>query len=117
MKTTTAVTIFLSALISTAISTPVTPLQPRQTDIQLIQRASSNSTASASGSTITIAKGDTLTTIAAKAGVGICDLAKANGIKDPDVIDAGATLKIPPPAAKKDDASCLKSAGAKSKAE
>jgi hypothetical protein len=45
--------------------------------------------------------------------VGICDLAKANGIADPDVILAGMMLTIPAAgAAKKDDTSCLKAAAA-----
>ncbi|KAF9690995.1 hypothetical protein EKO04_011061 [Ascochyta lentis] len=120
MKTTTTALLFLSALIPTAIATPVTPLQSRHNHIQLIQRASSNSTTpstTAAGTTVTIAEGDTLSSIAATAGVGVCDLAKANGIQDPDVIEAGASLKIPAPAARKDDTSCLKGMNAASKAE
>ncbi|KAF2628245.1 carbohydrate-binding module family 50 protein [Macroventuria anomochaeta] len=114
MKTTTTVVVLLSALISTTLATPLTPLQSRYTHIQLVQRASSsNSTApstTAVGSTLTIQEGDTLSSIAAAAGVGICDLAKTNNIKDLNVIEAGATLKIPAKTGKKDDTSCMKMA-------
>jgi hypothetical protein len=49
--------------------------------------------------------------------VGICDIAKANNIKDPNVIEAGATLQIPAATGKKDDTSCLTGASAASKEE
>ncbi len=39
--------------------------------------------------------------------MGICDLAKANNIKDPNVILAGEVLKIPVLKEAKDDRSCL----------
>ncbi|KAJ8114904.1 hypothetical protein OPT61_g3327 [Boeremia exigua] len=104
MKATTTALLFLSALISTTVATPVLPLYPRY---DLVQRASTNSTAPApgAGKTVTIKKGDTLATIAAAAGVGICDIAKANNIADPNVILAGATLMIPAPTGTKDDTS------------
>ncbi|KAJ4324636.1 hypothetical protein N0V94_001206 [Neodidymelliopsis sp. IMI 364377] len=116
MKTTTTAILFLSALVSTTIATPIaTPLQARYNHIQLTQRApTSNSTTSATGtSTLTVKEGDTLSSIAASTGVGICDLAKANGIADLDLILAGMMLTIPAAgAAKKDDTSCLKGAAA-----
>jgi LysM repeat protein len=59
------------------------------------------------GKSVTIAPGDTLEKIAAANAVGICDLAKANNIKDPNVILAGAVLKIPVLKGVKDDRSCL----------
>ncbi len=46
-------------------------------------------------SNYTIRKGDTLSKIAARHGTTIEDLAKANGIDDPDLIIAGKTLNIP----------------------
>lgn len=52
--------------------------------------------------------GDTLSSISAAAGVGICDIAKANGIADPNVIVTGAKLKIPAVTGKKDNTSCLR---------
>lgn len=33
-------------------------------------------------------------------------MARANGIADPDVIEAGRTLKVPAPSAGRDDMSC-----------
>ncbi|KAF3008545.1 hypothetical protein E8E13_006712 [Curvularia kusanoi] len=90
-----AVLLLLSAMVSMAAATPVFP------HVQLEQRA---------GSTVTIKAGDTLSTIAASTGVGICDIAKANNIKDPNVIQAGATLKIPAATGKKDNTSCVKKA-------
>ncbi|KAJ4993636.1 LysM domain-containing protein [Stagonosporopsis vannaccii] len=114
MKTTTTAFLFLSALISSTIATPVTPLQSRYSHIQLIQRASAvNSTVPSipgGGSTLIIQEGDTLSSISAATGVGICDIAKANNIQDPNVIQAGATLQIPAPTGTKDDTSCLKTA-------
>jgi nucleoid-associated protein YgaU len=40
--------------------------------------------------------------------VGICDIVKANGIKDPNLILAGDMLTIPVLQGAKDDNSCLK---------
>lgn len=51
--------------------------------------------------------GDSLGKIAPKFGVGICDIAKASGIANPNVLTPGQTLTIPPPMAKPDDTSCL----------
>lgn len=45
--------------------------------------------------TYKIKKGDTLSGIAAKYGNTVAELAKLNGIKNPDKITAGASLKIP----------------------
>lgn len=47
------------------------------------------------GGTYAIGKGDTLSKIAARHGVSAEDLAKANGISDPNRIRAGQTLTIP----------------------
>ena len=47
------------------------------------------------GSTYAIGKGDTLSKIAARHGVSAEDLAKANGITDPNRIRAGQSLTIP----------------------
>lgn len=43
----------------------------------------------------TVQKGDTLSAIGKKYGVSYQDIAKANNIKNPDLIYAGATLNIP----------------------
>lgn len=48
-----------------------------------------------SGGGATIQSGDTLSKIAARHGVSVEDLAKANGISDPNRIRAGQTLTIP----------------------
>lgn len=45
----------------------------------------------------TVQSGDTLGKIARKFGVDQATLMLANGISDPDHIEAGAVLKIPPP--------------------
>ena len=47
--------------------------------------------------TYTIVKGDSLSKIAARFGVKTADLAAFNGITDPNKIQAGQVLKIPPP--------------------
>ncbi|NFV81494.1 LysM peptidoglycan-binding domain-containing protein [Magnetospirillum aberrantis SpK] len=47
------------------------------------------------GGNYTIGKGDTLSRIAARHGVSVEDLAKANDIRDPNRIRAGQTLTIP----------------------
>lgn len=47
------------------------------------------------GATYTVASGDTLTTIAAKAGVSLSDLVRANHLNDPNLILIGQVLVIP----------------------
>lgn len=64
-----------------------------------------NSTAG--NQTVTVKAGDTLTAIAKQFGVGICDIVKASGITDPNIIVPGQVLTIPPPTATLDDTSCL----------
>lgn len=54
-----------------------------------------------------VASGDTLSKLAEQFGVGICDIAKASNLADPNVINPGQTLTIPPPTATPDNASCL----------
>jgi len=49
------------------------------------------------GSSYVIKPGDTLSAIAARTGVSVADLAKANNIPNPSLIRAGATLVIPKP--------------------
>lgn len=49
----------------------------------------------AASQTHTIAPGETLSGIAATYGLGIAEIAELNGIVDPDLIFAGATLLIP----------------------
>lgn len=51
--------------------------------------------APATGSTYTIRSGDTLSAIAARLGTTVQALAQANGIANPDRIQAGAVLTIP----------------------
>ncbi|KAF1360803.1 LysM-domain-containing protein [Lizonia empirigonia] len=57
--------------------------------------------------TYVVKSGDTLTTLAASAGVGICDIAKTNNIADPNLIYVGETLVIPKATGTKDDTSCM----------
>jgi len=51
-----------------------------------------------SGGTYTVRDGDTLTAIASQTGVPATELAQANGITDPNRIQAGAALTVPQPA-------------------
>jgi LysM repeat protein len=44
-----------------------------------------------------VVRGDTLESISAKLGVAVADLAAANGITDPDKIQAGQRLAVPQP--------------------
>jgi LysM repeat protein len=53
---------------------------------------------SAAGRVHTVKRGDTLSAIAARYGVGVGALATANGLPDPDRIAAGSVLTIPGPA-------------------
>ena len=50
------------------------------------------------GAGYTVRQGDTLTGIAADLGVSAAELARANGITDPNVINAGQVLELPAPA-------------------
>lgn len=54
-------------------------------------------------------KGDTLFSIADYIGVvGACDIAKANDIEDPNIVEVGKVLKIPTvDAGKQDNESCV----------
>ena len=51
------------------------------------------------GAGYTVRQGDTLTGIAADLGVSTAELARANGIADPNLINAGQVLERPAPAA------------------
>jgi LysM repeat protein len=57
------------------------------------------SSVAVTGGFYTVQKGDTLSKIAQKLGVTIQAIEAANGITNPDKIDAGAKLKIPAGAA------------------
>lgn len=57
--------------------------------------------------TVVVQQGDTLTALGAKFGVGICDIAKASNLANPNVITPGQELTIPPPTSTPDDRSCL----------
>ena len=61
----------------------------------LIAVALLGAAASAGTSGYTVKKGDTLTTVAARLGVRVSDLANANAIKDVDLIRSGQVLKLP----------------------
>ncbi|POS78825.1 intracellular hyphae protein 1 [Diaporthe helianthi] len=68
--------------------------------------------AAAGNQTVKVGRGQTLGAIAEQFGTGICDIAKASGIADPNLIFEGQTLTIPPPTATPDDTSCLAPAAA-----
>lgn len=57
-----------------------------------------------------VQSGDTLTSIAASLGSGICDIAKASGLANPDFILNGAELTVPVKVASPDNKSCLRQA-------
>lgn len=63
--------------------------------------------------TVTVKEGDTLGKLAKQFGVGICDIAKASKLADPNIVNIGDVLTIPAPQAgvAPDDTSCLKSGG------
>src|SRR5436190_16152732 len=49
----------------------------------------------ASGRTVTVRRGDTLSAIAARAGTTVSAVAALNGIRDPDHVVIGTVLKLP----------------------
>ncbi len=55
----------------------------------------SYSSSSGGGSSYTIRSGDTLSSISARTGVSVAQLASSNGISNPNNIKAGATISIP----------------------
>lgn len=57
--------------------------------------------------TIYIEEGDTVWDLAATYRMGVCDLARMNGLADPDFIYPGEKFLIPATAAHPDDCSCL----------
>lgn len=64
--------------------------------------------AAADGSqTIVVQQGDTLGRLAEEFGVGICDIAAASNLEDPNVVNIGQELTIPPPTDTPDNESCL----------
>jgi LysM repeat protein len=50
--------------------------------------------ATAQGATVTVRAGDTLSTIAARNGTSVTALARANGIRDPDLVRIGMRLTV-----------------------
>jgi LysM repeat protein len=54
-----------------------------------------------------VQQGQTLGAIAKQFGTGICDIAKASNLADPNLLSVGQTLTIPPPTATPDNTSCL----------
>ncbi|KAK8079552.1 LysM domain-containing protein [Apiospora hydei] len=68
--------------------------------------------ACAVGSTVPyiVQSGDTLTKIATALKSGICDIAKASGLANPDYILNGAELTVPIGLASPDNKSCIKQA-------
>jgi N-acetylmuramoyl-L-alanine amidase len=76
------------------------PNRIRAGDRLRIPGSSGGSQSAASGAgTHTVAFGEHLTSIAARYGVGVRDLARANGITDPNMVRAGQRLTIPAGAA------------------
>lgn len=69
--------------------------------------AAANATQTDGTQTVVVQDGDTLGVLAPQFGVGICDIAIASGLEDPNVLTVGDTLTIPPPTATPDNASCL----------
>ena len=67
----------------------------------------------APGTTYTVVSGDTLTTIAQRFNVGICDIQAANSaqITDVNFITAGEVLNIPSGLCSLDNTSCIPPAG------
>ncbi|GKZ30455.1 hypothetical protein AbraIFM66950_009165 [Aspergillus brasiliensis] len=59
--------------------------------------------------TYTVQENDTLSAIAAKYGVGTCDLARLNILADPNFIYAGEVLRIPAQPTFPDDLNCFSS--------
>ncbi|KAJ5709018.1 hypothetical protein N7493_010352 [Penicillium malachiteum] len=59
------------------------------------------------GKTIYVKEGDTVWDLAATYRVGVCDLARMNGLADPDFIYPGEKFLIPAESAHPDDFSCL----------
>jgi LysM repeat protein len=56
----------------------------------------------------TVVSGDTLTTIAQQFNSGICDIATANSLADPNLIFPGEVLTIPADCVTPDNTSCIK---------
>lgn len=54
-----------------------------------------------------VQQGQTLGAIAKQFGTGICDIAKASNLANPNLLTPGQTLVIPPPTATPDNTSCL----------
>ncbi|KAL1873241.1 hypothetical protein Daus18300_004061 [Diaporthe australafricana] len=63
--------------------------------------------AAANGTTVVVQPGQTLSALAKQFGTGICDIAKASNLADPNLVEVGQTLTIPPPTATPDNTSCL----------
>ncbi|KAK2042534.1 LysM domain-containing protein [Colletotrichum somersetense] len=59
----------------------------------------------------TVKSGQTLTTIAERYHSGVCDIAKLNGLADPNVIYAGQELLVPVNVCNPDNTSCQKPVG------
>ncbi|WYZ35156.1 hypothetical protein EsH8_I_001432 [Colletotrichum jinshuiense] len=59
----------------------------------------------------TVVSNDTLTIISQKFGSGICDIANANGLTNPNFISLGQVLKVPTYVCNPDNTSCLAKEG------
>ncbi|CAG5181210.1 uncharacterized protein ALTATR162_LOCUS9648 [Alternaria atra] len=91
-----------------ATSVSASPSPPAASSATASSPATPSTSAGAgTGRQVTINPGDTLEKIAAANGAGICDIVKANGIQDPNLILTGDMLTIPVVRGQKDDKSCL----------
>ncbi|EOA90223.1 carbohydrate-binding module family 50 protein [Exserohilum turcica Et28A] len=97
----TTTTLAPSPVASPTASPPPAPAAP----------SDDSSSSTSPQKTVTIAPGDTLEKIAAANGVGVCDLARANEIADPNKILAGSTLVVLGLAGDKDNSTCLEAGG------
>ncbi|KJX99877.1 hypothetical protein TI39_contig348g00046 [Zymoseptoria brevis] len=104
--------IFLAAtLLGAAFAAPQNPptscsATPQPTGA--VSPGKPNTCGSTTFTNYTVKSGDTLTTIAKQFNSGICDIANANGVQNPDVIQAGQVLTIPANCVTPDNTSCLK---------
>lgn len=67
----------------------------RKSDLTLVSGGSSGGSGTPTGKTYTVAKGDTLSGIAAQYGTTVDTLVELNGIQNPNLIVVGQVLKLP----------------------
>lgn len=108
--------LFTAALLSTAVSGLVLPRNddcafplrsqkyPKRLTIPLTGQPICGSTSSTN---YTIIAGDTLTTVAERYNSGICDIATANNISNPNLVVPGQNLIIPVNCTTPDNTSCF----------